>query len=134
MKRTGISEDSVPDDDALDDDELDALYDGPPPPIQPWFAPLMGTLVFLPLWCVAFYLAALTVFATDPCNPAPCTELYAAIDRLWWAWRLAPAPLVLAWLLTPWRRAHAVRILLSFLAPAALVTAYALLIDLPPAV
>lgn len=93
-----------------------------------WIAPLVSTIVTLPLALIALFFGALSPMACDSCMDAEADRFDASFGP---AWTMLLCGLVLAlivltvsWFL-PWRRNHAARrVFLTVLAPVMVVLTF----------
>lgn len=115
---------------------LDNLTD--PRDSRAWIAPLVSTLVTLPLAFFAFLFGGLSPMACDSCTEAESDRFDASFGPAWTVLCcglvLSLILLMVAWAL-PWRRSRAARrILITFFAPATVLltyVAFAALVDWP---
>lgn len=85
-----------------------------------WTAPVMSTLVTLPVVLLTLGLAGISPMSCDPCQGAQLERFDESLDAAWTAYRLGlalPVGLLLADYVATWRRWEAARLGLAFLAP-----------------
>lgn len=94
-----------------------------------WTAPVMSTLVTLPLALLAFALVGLSAMSCDDCQGAELKRFDESLHVAWIVYRIGltlPAGLLLADYVATWRRREAARLWLAFLAPPSVLIPYML--------
>jgi hypothetical protein len=88
---------------------------------RPWVAPLVATLVTLPLGGLTYLIAMVSAFACDACTSQEGHRFYSAFNTAFWVLRcglfLAFGLLLTAWMLPEPCRDVDVRALVAFAAP-----------------
>jgi hypothetical protein len=94
-----------------------------------WTAPVMSTLVTLPLVLLTFALVGLSPMSCDPCQGAELRRFEENFEIAWTVYRLGlalPIGLLLTDYIATWRRREAARLWLAFLAPPSALIPYML--------
>lgn len=88
---------------------------------RPWAAPLVATLLTLPLSAVTYLIAVFSAMGCDSCSPQEGDRFDSAFSVAFWVFRcglfVAWGLLLAAWLLAEPRRNAGVRALVAMAAP-----------------
>lgn len=94
-----------------------------------WTAPVMSTLVTLPLILLTLAPVGLSAMSCDDCQGAELRRFEESLHVAWAVYRLGlalPVGMLLADYIATWRRREAARLWLAFLAPPSVFIPYAL--------
>ncbi|MEU5031827.1 hypothetical protein [Streptomyces milbemycinicus] len=94
-----------------------------------WTAPVMSTLVTLPLILLTLAPVGLSPMSCDDCQGAELKRFEESLHVAWTVYRLGlalPVGLLLADYVATWRRREAARLWLAFLAPPSVLIPYML--------
>ncbi|MEU5109654.1 hypothetical protein AB0H07_46730 [Streptomyces sp. NPDC021354] len=94
-----------------------------------WTAPVMSTLVTLPLVLLTLALVGISPMSCDYCQGVQLKRLEESLSVAWTIYRLGlalPIGLLLAAYIATWRRREAARLWLAFLAPPSVLIPYML--------